>query len=61
MNYRPTASHPYHRYRSDLWLNEDVPFGVIRFETMVTNSETGELVSKKRYTVVATGTNAKNK
>jgi hypothetical protein len=59
VNYRPTNSHPYRRYRSDLWLNEDVPFGVIRFETMVTNSDTGELVSKKRYTVVATGTNSR--
>jgi hypothetical protein len=58
VNYRPTESHPYHRYRSDLWLSNDVPFGVVRFETTVTESDSGELVSKKRYTVVATGTDA---
>jgi len=38
------------RYRSDLWLNEQIPFGVAQFETSVYDSKTGHLLSRQTLT-----------
>ena len=40
--------------RCDLWLNRNVPFGVVQFELTQLN-EQGEILSKKRFTAVETG------
>jgi len=36
-------------YRSDIWISDQVPFGVLRFQTIVTDSETGDTLEYRRF------------
>jgi hypothetical protein len=38
-------------YRSDVWICDQVPFGVLRFETLVSNPATGQTVEYRRFDV----------
>ena len=38
-------------YRSDVWICDQVPFGVLRFQTIVTDPETGDTVEYRRFNV----------
>jgi len=44
---------PY-RYRSDLWLSDEIPFGTAQIEQSVISVKTGEVLMKQRLTVIAT-------
>lgn len=41
------------RYRTDLWLTDQIPFGVAQFETSVYDSVRGELLSRQTLTVTS--------
>ena len=41
------------RYRCDVWLCDDVPFGVAQFEFQVTTADGGTLLHHERWTVTA--------
>lgn len=41
--------------RTDLWLCDDIPFGIARIETRVTDASTGETLSERRLTVSRIG------
>ena len=41
------------KYRCDIWLCDDVPFGVAQFELQVSTSDSGSVLHHARWTVVA--------
>ena len=41
-------------YRIDVWLTAAVPFGVLQFDQTVRDGDTGEVLSNRRFTAVAT-------
>ncbi|MEZ6144326.1 MAG: hypothetical protein R3B91_02605 [Planctomycetaceae bacterium] len=38
--------------RRDLWLTDDVPFGVLMFETTISDAQTGAILSRQRMKAV---------
>jgi hypothetical protein len=42
--------------RCDVWLSDEVPFGVVQVETTLAHPRTGEVVARRRLTAVAIGT-----
>lgn len=41
------------RYRTDLWLSDEIPFGVAQFETSVYDSKEGQLLSRQTMIVTS--------
>ncbi len=42
-------------YRCDLWLSDEVPFGVVRVETTVSESRTNAFIARRQLTAVRAG------
>ena len=42
------------RYRCDLWLADEIPFGIAQIETTVSDPRRGDILLKERWTVTAT-------
>ena len=38
-------------YRSDIWITDRVPFGVLQFQTIITDPETGDTIEYRRFHV----------
>jgi hypothetical protein len=41
------------RYRTDLWLSEEVPFGILRVTTTVSDPKTGAIIARRTLTASA--------
>ncbi len=54
--HRPSEQAPLAVYRRDLWLSDAVPFGVVRFETTVTDPQSGAVESRQVMSLTAVGT-----
>jgi hypothetical protein len=52
VTFRPPGSHRTLSYRSDVWLCEQVPFGVLAFETVLRDAHTGEPAGYRRFEIV---------
>ena len=50
--YEPTGRDAPVIVRRDLWLTDDVPFGVLMFETTVSDAQTGAILSRQRMKAV---------
>lgn len=50
VDHRPVDGGPKYRYRRDVWLCDDVPFGVLQIEDSVIDPVSGVILSKQRLT-----------
>ncbi len=53
VDYQPPGADRRYRYRCDLWLCPDVPFGVVQVITTVSDLRTNEIVSRRRLMAIA--------
>ena len=51
--FQPTHAEHALRYRVDLWLCEEIPFGVEQIEITITDPPTGQMLTFQRLTAVA--------
>lgn len=52
VDYGPGGKGAFHRFRRDVWLSDEVPFGVVQVEDTVTNPADGTVLYKERLQLV---------
>lgn len=58
----PDATTDHHDvYRIDVWLTAAVPFGVLQFDQTVRDGDTGEVLTNRRFTAIASSRSLKEK
>ena len=51
LDFAAVEGQPASRYRTDLWLSQEIPFGTAQLEFTVSHPQTGEVLTRERWTV----------